>query len=396
MVEPPHPKALDGTQDSGGVEERMVHVDGLLQQGDFGSARTVLTAVLERDPYHLPAHERLLQVHAETGNPALAHKEQTRRALLLGGIAGPRADCFWAHAALLYGEMPQGWDLYEARLRMPGLVQPERHFTHPRWNGEPFPGKTLLLHYEQGLGDTLMFVRYAPMVKALGGRVLLAAQQPLANLVATCQGIDEVIPKGTPPPPFDFHFPLLSLPWLFRTEVSSIPAAVPYLSVPARVPNRQAISEILSLAEGRTRVGLTWKGSADHPRDAERSIPAGVLAPLVALPGVAWYGFQREESQELPFPDIFPLGPLLDSFSDTAHALSAMDLLITVDTAVTHLAGALGVPTLLLATHIPDWRWMMDRDDSPWYPTLRVYRQPSAGDWDTVVQRVLSELTSTE
>ncbi len=392
MVDPLPLKALKGTLGPARVDAWLAHVDGLIQRGDHDSARSVLDGVLEGDPGNLAAHERLLQVHLEMGNPALAHKEQTRRALLLGGITGPRADCFWAHATLLYGEMPQGWDLYEARLRMPGLVQPARHFTHPRWNGEPFPGQTLLLHYEQGLGDTLMFVRYAPLVKALGGRVILAAQTPLADLVATCQGIDEVIPKGTPPPPFDLHFPLLSLPWIFRTEVASIPAEIPYLSVPAWVPNRQKITESLAASQGRLRVGLAWKGSADHPRDAERSIPAGTLAPLEALP-VAWYSFQQEALLE-PFPGIVPLGGLLDSFSDTAYALSAMDLIITVDTSVAHLAGALGIPTLLLVTHIPDWRWMMDRDDSPWYPTLRIYRQPSAGDWESVIQSVLDDLTS--
>ena len=290
------------------------------------------------------------------------------------------------------GDLPLGWDQYEARLQVPGLITPERHFTHPRWDGKPFPGKTLLLHYEQGLGDTLMFVRYAPLVKALGGRVILAAQASLADLVATCPGIDEVVPKGTPPPPFDLHLPLLSLPWIFRTELASIPTEIPYLDIPKRVPHRQELMQVLSRSGGPLRVGLAWKGSASHPRDLERSIPPAALAPLAELPGVTWYGFQREETLAAPFPAIQSLGPLLENFSDTAYALSAMDLVITVDTAITHLAGAMGIPVLLLVTHVPDWRWMLERDDSPWYPTLRIYRQPSPGDWQTVVQRVLSDL----
>lgn len=316
----------------------------------------------------------------------------SRRALVLTGISGPRAECAQADASLLNGDLPLGWDQYEARFQVPGLITPERHFTHPRWDGKPFPGKTLLLHYEQGLGDTLMFVRYAPRAKAMGGTVLLAAQAPLADLVATCPGIDEVIPKGTPPPPFDVHMPLLSLPWVFRTDLASIPAEIPYLKVPARVPNRQAITDCLALSEGRIRVGLAWKGSGDHPRDLERSIPPEGLVPLAALPQVAWHSFQREDGLEAPFSGIRSLGPLLSNFSDTACALSAMDLVITVDTAVAHLAGAMGIPVLLLVTFLPDWRWMLERDDSPWYPTMRIYRQATPGDWEGVIRRVVADL----
>ena len=385
---------FESSLESGRVRAPLALIARWLDQGDVYTAKAALEEVLEWEPGHLGAHEALVQVHLRAGDPASAHMEQTRRALFLAGISGPRADCVWAHATLLYGEMPRGWDLYEARLLAPGLTMPERHFTHPRWNGEPFPGRTLLLHYEQGLGDTLMFVRYAARVKGLGGRVVLTAQRPLADLVATCPGVDEVIPKGAPVPPFDIHFPLPSLPWLFRTELGSIPADIPYLRVPPQVPHRQELTEQLALGDGRLRVGLAWKGSSDHPRDAARSISPATLAPLAALPGVAWYSFQKEENLVAPFTELLPLGRLLSSFSDTAFALSAMDLLITVDTAVAHLAGALGIPVLLLVTNIPDWRWLMDRDDSPWYPTVRLYRQPMPGDWDSVVQRVLADLMS--
>jgi hypothetical protein len=326
--------------------------------------------------------------------PAVARREQTRRDLLRAGISGPDAEWEQAGKSLIYGDLVRGWDLYEARHQIPGLITPERYFTHPRWEGEPFAGRTLLLHYEQGLGDTLMFVRYAPLVKALGGTVLLAAQAALAEVVATCPGIDVVIPKGTPPPPFDLHLPLLSLPWIFQTSLDTIPAEIPYLGVPKLAPNRQELDRELTRSMGSIRVGLAWQGSSAHPRDLERSIPPATLAPLAALPEVAWYGLQREGHLAEPFPGIQSLGPWLSNFSDLAHALSAMDLVITVDTAVAHLAGALGTPVLLLVTSWPDWRWMLDREDSPWYPTLRLYRQPKAGDWDSVVQRVLSDLTN--
>jgi hypothetical protein len=370
----------------------MIQAKTWIHQGDLASARSALEKVLEGNPGHAAASGMLIEVHLLAGNPGLAHQEEIRQALFVRGITGPNADCYRAHAALLYGDMPKGWDLYESRLLVPGLTMPERHFTHPRWDGKPFPGKTLLLHYEQGLGDTLMFVRFASQVKALGGTVILAAQKSLAELVATCEGIDVVVPRGSPPPPFDLHFPLLSLPWLLRTDLTSIPDEIPYLRVPVQVPNRQRIAGVLAASEGMIRVGLVWQGSPDHPRDSERSIPSASLLPLDALPGVVWYSFQREEVLEVPFPDILPLGHLMSNFSDTAYALSAMDLVITVDTATAHLAGALGVPTLLLVTSVPDWRWMMNRDDSPWYPSLRLYRQPKPGDWDAVVQSVLSDL----
>jgi hypothetical protein len=321
-----------------------------------------------------------------------AQRDTVRRMLLKGRAPDPRAECDRAYATLMNGDMPSGWDQYESRLQVPDLITPKRYFTHPRWNGDPFPGKTLLLHYEQGLGDTLMFVRFAPQVKARGGRVVLAAQAALADLVATCQGIDEVVPKGTPPPPFDFHMPLLSLPWLFRSDLNSIPGDIPYLRTPRLVPSRSEIERLLARTKEPIRVGLAWKGSEFHPRDSERSIPSKTLEPFQGLPGAAWYSFQREEGLELPFAGIQDMGRLLSNFSDTAFALEAMDLLITVDTAVAHLAGALGIPVLLLVTYLPDWRWMKGRDDSPWYPTMRIYRQLTAGDWNAVVQRVMADL----
>ena len=212
-------------------------------------------------------------------------------------------------------------------------------------------------------------------------------------MAATCKGVDFVIPKGAPLPPFDLQSSLLSLPRIFRTELGTIPAEVPYLDVPGEVPHRQAILECLTLAQEHTRIGLVWAGTPGHGRDFERSLPATSLAPLAALPGVSWFSFQLGRQEVPPLPDLTSLAPLLRNFSDTAYGLSGMDLLITVDTSVAHLAGALGIPTLLLLSFQPDFRWMLDRDDSPWYPTLRLYRQPAYGDWGAVVQQVVDDLT---
>ena len=194
-------------------------------------------------------------------------------------------------------------------------------------------------------------------------------------------------------PPFDLQASLLSLPWIFRTDLSSIPAMVPYLNVPEEIPNRKALLERLAGTQGYTRIGLVWAGRPEHGRDFERSLPASALAPLAALSEVAWFSFQLGRPEVPALPNLFSLAPFLSDFSDTAYALSGMDLLITVDTSVAHLAGALGIPTLLLLPFQPDFRWMLRREDSPWYPTLRLYRQPAYGDWESVIRQVVSDLT---
>jgi hypothetical protein len=296
-----------------------------------------------------------------------------------------------AHVRLRNGDLRRGWELYEARLGAIGQKKIQWRFAKPRWNGEPFPGRTLLLHWEQGYGDTLMFVRFAAQAKALGGRVVLVAQKELADLAATCPGLDQVIPHLGRLPPYDLQAPLLSLPHIFKTDLGSIPASVPYLNVPARVPNRQALAALLAASAGKVRVGIAWAGSPVHGRDQERSVPAPALAPLAALPGVAWHSFQMGPEAP-PWPGMAALAPLLGNFSDTAYALSGMDLVITVDTALAHLAGAMAIPTLLLLPFAPDFRWMLERQDSPWYPTLRLYRQSRPGDWVPVVQRLARDL----
>jgi hypothetical protein len=290
--------------------------------------------------------------------------------------------------------MPLGWEQYESRWQVPEYSAQQLHFAQPRWDGGSFVGKTLLLYWEQGFGDTLMFVRYAPWVKALGGKVVLVAQARLADLVATCPGIDEVIPHGDSIPPFDVHLPLLSLPRIFQTALKSIPATIPYLHVPRRIPHFEEITKTLAVSEGKIRMGLVWAGNTTHKNDGKRSIPPMALIPLAALPEIAWFSFQVGRQDEPPFPGIVSMEPLLSDFSDTAYALGSMDLVITVDTAVAHLAGAMGIPTFLLLSSLPDWRWMMGRKDSPWYPTMRLYRQPIPGDWDAVVRDVVADLTS--
>lgn len=363
----------------------------LMKRGELDQAQRVVEGVIERAPDNLPARNLLGELFLRQGNWGWIRKEMERR---LDTCTGITSALDRACLNLRFGDMPLGWEQYESRWQVPDYSAQQLHFPQPRWDGESFVGKTLLLYWEQGFGDTLMFVRYAPLVKALGGRVLLVAQARVADLVATCPGIDEVIAYGEPIPPFDIHLPLLSLPWIFRTGLNSIPASIPYLKAPKQVPNQEAITRTLAVSEGKIRVGLVWAGNTTHKNDGKRSIPPKALIPLAALPEIAWYSFQVDRQDEPPLPGIVPMEPLLSSFSDTAYALSGMDLVITVDTAVAHLAGAMGIPTFLLISSLPDWRWMMGRKDSPWYPTMRIYRQPTPGDWDGVIQEVVADLSA--
>ncbi|MBP1625998.1 MAG: glycosyl transferase family 9 [Holophagaceae bacterium] len=382
------------TVDGRRTDARLALAQCLIRTRDPKAAEQEVARVIQFEPANVTAHQILGGIFYSMGRWADFQAEIERYRKLDSG--SPYLVFEQGFLDLLFGEMPRGWEGHEARLQVPGLVGPVRHFSQPTWRGEPFPGKTLLLHYEQGLGDTLMFVRYAAQVKALGGRVVLEAQPCLADLVATCPGVDEVVSHGAPLPPFDLQVSLLSLPWVFRTDLDTIPCEVPYLDLPAEVPHRKVFAELLALAQshGKSRIGLVWAGSPEHKRDEERSLPPAALGPLAALQGVAWFSFQLGRSEMPPLPDLISLAPLLSDFSATAYALSGMELVITVDTALAHLAGAMGIPTLLLLPYQPDWRWMLEREDSPWYPSMRIYRQPSPGDWGSVIQQVLTDLST--
>ena len=359
--------------------------------GQLDEALGVLAVAAKQDPSNPIVTRFLIDIYIQRSMWPELHEEMLRRANT--DYSGAERKWELCCVNLLFGAMPLGWDQHESRWSHPGLTNPRREFPQAPWRGEALEGRTVLLHCEQGFGDTLMFVRYAPLVKQLGGRVLLLVQPEVADLVATCPGVDGVFSDEGSLPPFDVHLPILSLPYVFRTDLASIPGEVPYLDVPVRVPNRERLRERLAQSQGRTRIAISWAGNPTHARDAQRSLPAEALRPLQALPDVAWYAVQHGSTAPAPLPALESLAPLLSNFSDTAYALSGMDLVITVDTALAHLAGALGIPTLLMVSYLPDWRWLMGREDSPWYPSLRIYRQTSADRWDSVVQQILMDLT---
>lgn len=296
-----------------------------------------------------------------------------------------------ALSILLDGDLPLGLAEYEWRRRGGSADYVARGFNLPEWDGGPLDGRTILLHAEQGLGDTLQFVRFAPAIEAMGARVVLQVQPPLVALVARSFPTAQVIAQGEAPPPFDVQFPLMSLPWRLGTTLDTIPAHVPYLAAdPAKVA---AWRERLGSWTG-LKVGLVWSGNPKTRHDRQRSIAASQVLAHLPADGIALFSLQKEvRPHDKPAlaalgEGIVDLAASLADFSDTAAAVSALDLVITVDSAVVHLAGGLGRPTWMLTPFALDWRWLRERTDSPWYPTLRLFRQPRPGDWNAVLAQV--------
>ena len=265
-----------------------------------------------------------------------------------------------------------------------------RDYGAPQWRGEPLSGATILLHAEQGFGDTIQFVRYARLVAARGGKIVLEVPAPLARLLARLPEAAAVIRAGEPVPPVAFHAPLLSLPLLCGTDLATVPADVPYLSADPALT--QPWRERFAARPGR-RVGLAWAGRPSHPRDRERSLAPEALAPLGEVPGLAFVSLQpRAGGMRLPPLAIDDAAPSFADFADTAAAIMALDLVVTVDTAVAHLAGALGKPVWVLLAAVPDWRWLIGRGDSAWYPAMRLFRQPRRGEWAPAIEAVKAAL----
>lgn len=291
---------------------------------------------------------------------------------------------------LLKGDLAQGWAEYESRWGCKGL--PARPFPRPVWKGEPLDGRTIMLHAEQGLGDTIQFVRYAPLVRDRGGRVVLIAQPALLPLLASCPGIDQLVGQGDPIPAFDFHAPLLSLPRIMGTTLDNIPVNIPYLTAePPRVERWRHWLERLS----GLKIGIAWQGNPRHERDFRRSFSLSRMAAVAAVPGVQLISLQKGpgEDQVSKFTGSWPLHDLrarLDEaagpFLETAAIIASLDLVIACDSAIAHLAGALGTPVWVALPFCPDWRWFLDREDSPWYPTARLFRQTTLDDWNSVFE----------
>ena len=298
---------------------------------------------------------------------------------------------------LALGRFEEGWGEYEWRWQSPGIARLVNAYTQPRWRGEAATGQVLLLWSEQGFGDTIQFCRYAPLAAARGLRVVLMVQPALARLLASMEGVERIVSMGSAVPDHDFQCPLMSLPMVFRTELDNIPADVPYLFA-----EENAVLEwrerLPAVPPGTLKVGLVWAGNAAREvplaamRDRRRSIAPQMLAPLLDAEGVRFYSLQKAGP---PAPAEFGLIDLMGDcrdFADTAALIANLDLVISVDTAAVHLAGALGKPVWVLNRFDSCWRWLPDREDNPWYPGLRLFTQARLGDWESVIARVREEL----
>ena len=332
---------------------------------------------------HLPANAALGTTHLQLGQPdeALRWFRTARQK----GDATSTARLGEGLSLLTMGELKPGWDGYEARpVPSPFLGGRDAAL---RWDGKrDIRGKKLLIWAEQGLGDSIMFARYVPLLRQRGARVMLTVQSPLLPLMADLP--DQLVAEGSTVT-FDLHCPLPSLPRAFGTDLSTIPANTPYLFA-----NIERLKRWRPRLGPGPRIGLVWAGNPDHAGDRHRSVTRDHVMPLLALPGISWHILQKEVTaddevalSELPNEIRVP-GPGFADFADTAALVSGLDLVITVDTSVAHLAGALGKPCWIMLPHAADFRWLRDRTDSPWYPSIRLFRQSHRNDWPGVINAV--------
>jgi tetratricopeptide (TPR) repeat protein len=283
---------------------------------------------------------------------------------------------------LLEGDYESGWPEYDLRWK----VYPPRKFTQPQWMGESLEGKRLLIHAEQGLGDTMQFIRYLELAQGTGAEIHLEVPERLYRLIETIKGPAKLYKNGEPLPEFDYHSPLLSLPARFHTTLQTVPARIPYLRTPAEAREKAAK---IAWPQAGLRVGLSWGGSPGRNNDVLRSFQLSYLEPLFDLEGVNFFSLQMgpPAAQLEPYKDkIFDLAPFTGDMADTAAQIEELDLVISVDTSIAHLTGGLGKPLWVMLSLLPDWRWMLNRSDSVWYPTARLFRQIRWNDWSTVVQ----------
>jgi len=303
------------------------------------------------------------------------------------------ANTAYSLALLTTGRFVEGWRQYEFRWFDEPMRSTRVRYTRPRWSGQPLAGKTILLRAEQGIGDVIQFARYAGVFKAQGARVIVHVHSGMEQVGKGFHDAAVVVQKLEAPFGFDYYISMMSLPYVAGTTLDTIPAAVPYLSV---APSWSQKWNSRFDAPG-LRVGVVWAGNPKHRRDHERSIPMKTLAPLFDVPGVRFYSLQKEiretDAPFLPTADaLVQLGPELADLSDAAAVIAQLDLLISVDTALAHMAGAMGKPVWLMLPTIPDFRWLLDREDSPWYPTMRLVRQHERSNWDEVIDRVAAML----
>ncbi len=347
---------------------------------------------LEGRPGHVDAHSNLGNALRQLGQlpAAIACYDEAARL----APEHPQVRLSRGLAWLQTGDFARGWVEHEWRFKCPGFALPE--FDRPCWDGSSLGGRPILLYADHGLGDALQFIRYARAVRKRGGKVVVACRKPLERILATAPGVWRVAPEGSPISEVEVYAPLMSLPRIFETRLETIPAEVPYLSPIARLV--QHWRHAFRWRVGNDfKVGVAWQGNPGHAGDRERSFRLEQLEPLARVPGVRLVGLQQgaglEQIESLGDRfEVIELGSRQSDLMDTAALMKSLDLVIVPDTSLAHLAGAIGIPVWLALPVAPDWRWMLGRDDSPWYPTMRLFRQARWGDWDELFQRMAAEL----
>ena len=371
--------------------QRYRHGCALLSGNHTAKAIECYAAAIALSPGYAHAYVGLGIAFSKTGEFAQALVQYDKAAALDPYLA--EAHYNKALVLLLLGDFTQGWQLYEWRWRVPAFTSPRRCFTQPLWHGnESLDGKTVLLHSEQGLGDTVQFSRYASAVASLGAKVVLELPSSLRQLLSRVQGVAQCALRGEALPAFDYHCPLMSLPAAFDTVLESIPSAAGYLPAPASAARHWRTR----LAQThRPRVGLVWKTNPANPASAQRDVALPTL--LQWLPSEInyvslQYGASSEEVHTLERHGILHFNADIADFADTAALCSLMDVVVSVDTSAAHVSAALGVPTWILVSHLPDFRWMLERTDSPWYTSAKLYRQNSPGSWSSALACLASDL----
>ncbi len=378
----------------------------LARAGDSATAEASYRAALALRPGYASAWANLGQCLTDQGRFEEALDSLDRAVALQ--IDHPDAHANRGICLLTLGRFREGWREYEWRWRTASFSSPRRDLGKPAWDGSDLAGRTLFLQAEQGIGSAIQFARYAPLAAATGGQVILECRDPLKRLFETLkqpstvrdQAAVTIVTREDPSlPPIDVQATLMSLPGLMGTDAGTIPADVPYLVADgAEMAEWQhRLHKVIGtdLAR-RRRVGIVWSGNPEHANDRNRSMPASALAPLAANPAVHLYSLQvgprAGDVRDLPADAVTDLSADLGDFAATAAVIMALDLVISVDTAVAHLAGALARPVWLLVPAVPEWRWQRDREDSPWYPTMRLFRQRTLGDWPELISRVAAAL----
>ena len=354
----------------------------LLRLGQVDEAQECLEAAVQMDGEYAAAW----------GNLGNVFQDKLRLEDVLGAhtralsLEPENPELHWNRAMtlLLAGDLEAGFEEYEWRLKMPRIAA--RTLPSPVWQGEDPAGASILLVAEQGLGDTIQFARFAPALSKKGARVAIACARSLVTLFSTLDGVEHAAAADDPLPDHDYHLPLMSLPHRLGITSTTIPGDVPYLGVPSNVTAPPDHGK-------KRRIGITWCGNPEHPTDRQRSCGLGVLKPLFDRSDVEWvslqFGSGVDAIDDEGLADVVAdWSPFLDGFGDTAAAIEALDLVITIDSAAAHVAGALARPVWLMLKYAPDWRWTADGDTTPWYPTMRLFRQQQPGDWGDVVDRV--------